>query len=167
METVLASSINPSSGTPIPWPMRTSAFVPTNIPIICGMLLTAPTPFNTFLWQWVNQTYNAGLNFGNRNASAQTSLKETLTSYSMAVAMAILMATAMRRGTAPLMKGREGTFVGSALNSTVSFVAVAFTSAINAGVMRKGELVSGIQVQEPDGENKEVGLSQAAAKSAL
>ena len=50
METVLASSINPSSGTPIPWPMRTSAFVPTNIPIICGMLLTAPTPFNTFLW---------------------------------------------------------------------------------------------------------------------
>ena len=85
----------------------------------------------------------------------------------MAVAMAILMATAMRRGTAPLMKGREGTFVGSALNSTVSFVAVAFTSAINAGVMRKGELVSGIQVQEPDGENKEVGLSQVAAKSAL
>jgi Kef-type K+ transport system membrane component KefB len=85
----------------------------------------------------------------------------------MAVAMAILMATAMRRGTAPLMKGREGTFMGSALNSTVSFVAVAFTSAINAGVMRKGELVSGIQVQEPDGENKEVGLSQVAAKSAL
>ena len=85
----------------------------------------------------------------------------------MAVAIAILMATAMRRGTAPIMKGREGTFMGSALNSTVSFVAVAFTSAINAGVMRKGELVSGIQVQEPDGENKEVGLSQVAAKSAL
>ena len=54
--------------------------------------------------------------------------------------MAILMATAMRKGTAPLMKGREGTFIGSALNSTVSFVAVAFTSALNAGVMRKGEL---------------------------
>ena len=137
---ILASSVNPDSGTPIPWPMRTSSFVPTNIPIIAGMLLTAPTPFNTFLWQWVNQTYNAGLNYGNRNASSTTTLKESLVSYSMAVTCAICMATAMRKGTAPLMKGREGTFVGGVLNSMVSFVAVAFTSALNAGVMRKGEL---------------------------
>ncbi len=50
------------------------------------------------------------------------------------------MATAMRKGTAPLMKGREGTVAGNFLNSLVSFVAVAFTSALNAGVMRKGEL---------------------------
>ena len=50
MTMILASSINPDSKNTIPWPMRTSSFVPTNIPIISGMLLTAPTPFNTFLW---------------------------------------------------------------------------------------------------------------------
>ena len=149
MNMVLASSVNPDSKKIIPWPMRTCSFVPTNIPIIGGMLLTAPTPFNTFLWQWVNQTYNAGLNYGNRNASSQTTLSESLVSYSMAVSCAIAMATAMRRGVAPLMKGREGTFIGGLLNSTVSFVGVAFTSALNAVVMRKGELKTGISVTEP------------------
>ena len=92
-------------------------------------------------------------------------MTESLISYSMAVTCAICMATAMRKGTAPLMKGREGTFIGSALNSMVSFVAVAFTSALNAGVMRKGELTTGITVQTPSGE--EVGLSKVAAKQAL
>jgi len=40
------------------------------MPIAFGMIITAPTPFNTVLWQWINQTYNAALNYGNRNASS-------------------------------------------------------------------------------------------------
>lgn len=85
----------------------------------------------------------------------------------MAVSCAIGMAMAMRKGFAPLMKGREGTFIGNTLNSTVNFVAVAFTSALNAVVMRKGELKTGISVCEPDGEKREVGLSKIAAKQAI
>jgi hypothetical protein len=54
MRSVVGSCVHPDTQDPIPWAMRTSAFVPTNVPIIAGMLLTAPTPFNTFLWQWVN-----------------------------------------------------------------------------------------------------------------
>ena len=50
MRSVVGSCVHPDTKEPIPWAMRTSAFVPTNLPIIAGMLLTAPTPFNTFLW---------------------------------------------------------------------------------------------------------------------
>ena len=67
---VLASSTSPDSGEVIPWAMRTCSFVPTNVPIILGMLTSPPTQFFTMFWQWANQTYNAGLNYGNRNASS-------------------------------------------------------------------------------------------------
>ena len=40
---VLASSTSPDTGDVIPWAMRTCAFVPTNIPIIVGMLVSPPT----------------------------------------------------------------------------------------------------------------------------
>jgi len=71
MRVICASSVNPDNKEVIPWPMRTCSFVPTNVPIIGGMLITAPTPTNIIFWQWLNQTYNAGLNYGNRNASSK------------------------------------------------------------------------------------------------
>ncbi len=70
VKAVVASAVHPDSGEVIPFPMRMCAFVPMNMPIVCGMLLAAPTPFNTAFWQWANQTYNAGMNFGNRNATS-------------------------------------------------------------------------------------------------
>ena len=47
---VLASSTSPDTGNVIPWAMRTSAFVPTNIPIIAGMILSPPTQLYTIFW---------------------------------------------------------------------------------------------------------------------
>ena len=67
---ILASCVNPDNGEPILWPSRTSAFLPTNLPMFAGMLMTAPTPANIIFWQWICQTYVAGLNFGNRNATS-------------------------------------------------------------------------------------------------
>ena len=69
-KTIVNASIHPDTNQPVPWVMRMCAFVPTNLPIIFGMLMTPPTPLNTAFWQWINQTYNAGMNFGNRNASS-------------------------------------------------------------------------------------------------
>jgi hypothetical protein len=51
---ITLSGIHPDSGEVVPWFARTSAFVPTNLPIIGAMMLAAPTPFNTIFWQWVN-----------------------------------------------------------------------------------------------------------------
>jgi hypothetical protein len=49
-QTIVTASIHPDTGKPVPWVMRMCAFVPTNLPIIFGMLMTPPTPFNTVFW---------------------------------------------------------------------------------------------------------------------
>jgi len=151
METVLASCVHPDTKEPIWWPMRVSAAIPTNLPIIAGMLLTAPTPANIFFWQWANQTYNAGLNYGNRNASIETDLKKTLTSYTIAVTSAVIVALGLKRSFAPLIRGREGTLAGSLLQNMTSFGAVAITSSLNMALVRSAELKTGIEVKTEDG----------------
>ncbi len=49
-ETVVSTAIHPDNGEIISWPLRLSSFVPINMPIAFGMIITAPTPFNTILW---------------------------------------------------------------------------------------------------------------------
>jgi hypothetical protein len=53
-ETVVSTAIHPDTGKFIPWVMRLSSFMPINLPISFGMIITAPTPFNTIFWQWTN-----------------------------------------------------------------------------------------------------------------
>ena len=91
MKAVVDASIHPDTGKLVPWVMRMCAFVPTNIPIIFGMLMTKSTPFNTAFYQWLNQTYNAGMNYGNRNASSSYSSRDLMLGYSLAVASSIGM----------------------------------------------------------------------------
>ena len=69
-QNIVATAIHPDTGDFIPWPCRFSSFLPMNIPIAFGFVFAAPTPFNTIFFQWLNQTYNAGLNYANRNASS-------------------------------------------------------------------------------------------------
>ena len=49
-ETVVKTAFHPDTGEFIPWPMRLSSFIPMNLPISFGMIMTAPTPFNTIFW---------------------------------------------------------------------------------------------------------------------
>ena len=67
---LMASSEHSDLKQIIPWHMRSSAFIPTNMPIMLGMILSPPSQKATFFWQWVSQTYNAGFNYGNRNGSS-------------------------------------------------------------------------------------------------
>ena len=53
-KTIVDSSIHPDTGKPVSWVMRMCAFVPTNLPIIFGMLMTKQTPVSTAFWQWLN-----------------------------------------------------------------------------------------------------------------
>ena len=49
-KTVLASCMSPDTEEPIMWLGRVSAFVPTNVPIIGAILISAPTPANTIFF---------------------------------------------------------------------------------------------------------------------
>ena len=46
------------AGEKIFLPGRMAAFVPVNLPVVAGMLLSGPGP-TQLVWQWVNQSVNA------------------------------------------------------------------------------------------------------------
>lgn len=71
-------AIHPDTGELIPWAMRLPSYIILNIPISFGMIIAAPTPFNTIFWQWINQSLNAACNYGNRNASSTYSVDDLM-----------------------------------------------------------------------------------------
>ena len=70
---VVKSAIHPDTQKINPVPMRVCSFLFTNIPIVLAMLLAKPTITATITVQFVNQSVNAALNYGNRNASNESS----------------------------------------------------------------------------------------------
>jgi hypothetical protein len=129
--------------------MRLSSFVPINMPIAFGMIVTAPTPFNTILWQWINQTYNATLNYGNRNASSNYTEKDIAKSYGAACVSSIAVALGIRKA----LEGKTKHMKGSKLvifNSISAFFACSTAGFLNAYFMRQTEMQTGIDVVDPE-----------------
>eukprot|EP00354_Favella_ehrenbergii_P003330 CAMPEP_0170462006 /NCGR_PEP_ID=MMETSP0123-20130129/7682_1 /TAXON_ID=182087 /ORGANISM="Favella ehrenbergii, Strain Fehren 1" /LENGTH=237 /DNA_ID=CAMNT_0010727135 /DNA_START=30 /DNA_END=743 /DNA_ORIENTATION=- len=147
---VMASSVSPDSGETIMWATRTSAFVPTNIPIIVGMLCSPPTQMYTVFWQWLNQTYNAGLNYGNRNASSTQTTSELLQAYCIATGTAIGVAGSLRAMSGLMLKGQTGG-IAQFLTYFIGYAAVASSSSANVYAMRMGEIKSGVAVRDEEG----------------
>lgn len=162
---ILASSTSPDTGEVIPWPARTSSFVPTNIPIIAGMLLSPATTSYTILWQWINQTYNAGMNFGNRNASSSQTNAEMAQAYCIATGTAIGVAGSLRAMSSVLLKGRTGA-LASFMTYFISYAAVASSSSANVYNMRRGEIKTGVRVSHPE-TGEDFGLSKVAATAGV
>lgn len=142
-----------------------SSFVPMNMPIAFGMLMTSPTPFNTILWQWVNQTYNASMNYGNRNASSKYTTADIAKSYASAVSIAVVLSLGIRQA----VKGRVAGVTGAKMvffNTVSTYIACASAGFSNAYLMRQTEINSGINVINPE-TNEPVGLSKKCASVAV
>ncbi|TMW56486.1 hypothetical protein Poli38472_006496 [Pythium oligandrum] len=157
------SVVHPQTGEVIPAIFRLSAFVPVNIPICAGMLLAPPTLFNTVFWQWVNQSYNAGFNYANRNASSEQDTSDIFKSY--ATASFVSCATAVGLGKIVETAKSLSPGMRSALRKTVPFIAVASAGAFNAVSMRFNEFVEGIDILDEEGEVR--GRSVAAGRQSL
>lgn len=101
--------------------------------------MAMPTTFNTFFWQWINQTYFAGLNFQNRNASNVMNNVNVFLGFTAAAASGVFMAVFMRK-----LLGRFALRMSpgnlTLFNSTTSFLALAGAGVINSVVMRSNEL---------------------------
>lgn len=126
------------------------------------MIIAAPTPMNTIIWQFVNQTYNATINYGNRNASSSYSKKDVMSSYLCACAASIGVSLLIRKH----FEARARTVSGSRLiilNSISTMFAVGTAGYLNAYLMRKSELKTGIDVFDPADPTKSVGRSVVAA----
>ena len=144
--------------------MRVSSFLPTNIPIAFGFIIAAPTPFNTIFWQWINQTYNALFNYGNRNASSPYGVSDILKSYGIAASSSVAVALGIRHLLAPYTKNAVGAKL-ILFNSISSFFACSTAGFLNAWFMRRTELTKGIDVTDETG--KSYGKSKLTAKRAV
>lgn len=80
----LKSAVNAETGKILPTPLRMCSFVTVNIPIVFGLICLPPTFKNIIFFNFLNQTYNAVVNYAN-GSGTEDSIRYTAVSYCLAV----------------------------------------------------------------------------------
>lgn len=154
------SAFHPETGEKVFLPGRMSFQVPGNMVITgCMMQFYRSIPAVVF-WQWVNQSFNAVVNYSNRNASAGVTTEQLGQAYVAATVASVATAVGFNRFIASrphLSQGMIGRFV--------PLLAVAAANCVNIPLMRQRELVEGIDIKSEDG--VVLGKSKEAAKTAV
>ena len=89
--------------------------------------------------QWVNQTYNSGMNYGNRNASSSYTVYDLGKGYAGAVIVSVLISLYTRTIFASRLRSLSGGRLIMA-NAVLNYFPAAFAGACNLALMRFKEL---------------------------
>lgn len=136
------------------------------MPLVFAVLFVKnQTPLFNAGMQWANQTYNAGMNYGNRNASSNYTNQDLLRGYLGAVVVSCGLSYSVRRIFAQQLGKMKGPKVILA-NALINLFAAAPAGAANTVLMRYKELESGITIQNERGD-VDYGVSRAAGRKAV
>ncbi|XP_030594950.1 sideroflexin-5b [Archocentrus centrarchus] len=155
--------IHPDTGEKIFMPFRMSGYVPFGTPIVIGLLLPNQTVVSTIIWQCLNQSHNACVNYANRNATKPTPTSKFIQGYVGAVTSAVSIAVGLNVLIEKANKLSPATRM--IIQRFVPFPAVASANICNVGLMRHNELSEGIDVLDNNG--NVVGSSKIAARHAI
>jgi sideroflexin-1/3 len=125
----------------------------------CMMTFYKSVPAVVF-WQWANQSFNAIVNYTNRNASAGVSNDQLRTAYLAATSASVLTALGFNR----LVTGNPR-LAASIVGRFVPLLAVAAANCVNIPLMRLQEINDGISIETADG--ADAGRSSSAAVEAI
>ena len=127
---------------------RMSFQVPGGMLITGAMLQFYKTSTSIIVWQFVNQSFNALVNYTNRNANSPITTSQMGIAYVSATTSALVASL----GSKSFLEKRAGPF----FLRYVPFIAVAAANMVNIPLMRQNELINGIDVEDED-ENVSIG----------
>ncbi|KAJ9589711.1 hypothetical protein L9F63_017083 [Diploptera punctata] len=119
---------------------RMSFQVPGGMLVTGAMLQFYRTAPAVVFWQWVNQSFNALVNYTNRNAKSPTTTTQLGVAYLSATAAAMVTAV----GCKAYWQRKASPF----LQRYVPFAAVAAANCANIPLMRQNELIYGVDVYD-------------------
>ncbi|XP_058800170.1 sideroflexin-2 isoform X2 [Phymastichus coffea] len=122
---------------------RMSFQVPGGMAITGVMLQFYRTTTAVVFWQWVNQSFNALVNYTNRNANSPVTTNQ--------LGIAYLSATSAAMITAIGCKTYWSKRANPLLARYVPFAAVAAANCVNIPLMRQNEILGGVDVTDENG----------------
>ena len=121
-----------------------SCFVLSNLVVTAGMLTPGLSTLGIVGWQVTNQSLNVAVNNANANKSSPMTWGDIAKSYSVAVGASCSVALGLN---AAVPRLKVSPSARNILKRLVPFAAVASAGALNAYLMRRGEIITGIDVR--------------------